>query len=77
MTKTYKSGSDAEAGVVVAKNVARLHGNKDNYISADERGVTINGPMSLVAGSDQIRIGALWTFNNQMLICFYNPANPS
>ena len=67
-TKTIKSDDDAQAGVVVAKTVARMHGSKDNYVSTDENGTTINGPMSFVAGSDQIRVGGLWTFNNQMLM---------
>ena len=67
-TKTLKSSPDAESGVVVSTNVSRIHGNKDNYVMADERGVTISGPMSFVSGSDQIRIGGLWTMNNQLLM---------
>lgn len=65
-TKTVKSGHDASAGVVVAKNAARMHGNKDNYVMTDERGTTINGPLSFVSGSDQMRFGGLWTMSNQL-----------
>jgi hypothetical protein len=67
-TKTFKSDSDSVAGVSVSKNTVRVHGNKDNYVMADERGVTINGPMSFVSGSDQIRIGGLWTMSNQLML---------
>lgn len=67
-TRTIKSGADAVAGIVVSSNASRMHGNKDNYVMTDERGTTINGPMSFVSGSDQIRIGGLWTMNNQLLM---------
>lgn len=65
-TKTVKSGHDASAGVVVAKNTARMHGNKDNYVMADERGVTINGPVSFVSSTSQLRFAGLWTMSNQL-----------
>lgn len=65
-TRTIKSSHDASAGVVVAKNAARMHGNKDNYVMTDERGTTINGPLSFVSGSDQIRFGGLWTMSHQL-----------
>jgi hypothetical protein len=67
-TRTIKSGADAAAGVVVSSNASRMHGNKDNYIMTDERGTTINGPVSFVSGSDQIRVGGLWTMNHQLLL---------
>jgi hypothetical protein len=57
---------ESSAGIAVSGNTARMHGNKDNYVMADERGVTINGPMSFVSGSDQIRVGGLWTMANQL-----------
>jgi len=65
-TKTIKSDADAEAGLVVAKNATRIHGNKDNYVMADEKGVIVAGPVSFVAGSAQMRFGGLWVMNNEM-----------
>jgi len=65
-TRTIKSDNDAGSGVVLAKNTVRMHGNEDNYVMADERGVTINGPVSFVSGTDQIRFAGLWTMSNQM-----------
>lgn len=67
-TRTYKSDSDSTAGVVVSKNSVRMNGNKDNYVMADERGVTISGPMSFVSGTEQLRFGGLWTMNQQLLL---------
>ena len=65
-TKTFKSDHDSEAGIIVSKNVARMNGNKNNYVAVDEKGVTINGPISFVSGSGQIRFGGLWTMNSEM-----------
>jgi hypothetical protein len=67
-TKTFKSEPDGEAGIVAAKNAVRMNGNKDNYVLADEKGVTINGPVSFVSGSGQIRFGGLWVMNNEMML---------
>jgi hypothetical protein len=67
-TKTIKSEPDGEAGIVAAKNAVRINGNKDNYVLADERGVTVNGPVSFVSGSGQIRFGGLWVMQNEMML---------
>jgi hypothetical protein len=66
--KTWKADPDSEAGMVVAKNAARMNGNKDNYVMADERGVTVNGPISFVSGSGQVRFGGLWVMQNELML---------
>jgi hypothetical protein len=58
----------AEAGLAVAGNVARIHGNKDNYVMTSEQGTTISGPVSFVAGASQIRFGGMWTMNNELML---------
>ena len=68
MPRVIKDGVEAAAGIAMGSNVARMHGKKDNYIQTDEQGVTISGPMSFVAGLGQIRTGALWTFNNELIL---------
>ena len=67
-TKTIKSDATSEAGVVIAKNVVRMHGNKDNYVMTDEKGTTVNGPISFVSGSGQMRFGGLWVMQNEMML---------
>lgn len=67
-TKTIKAEPDKEAGLVVASNLVRMHGNKDNYVLTGEQGTTINGPMSLVSGSSQMRFSGLWTMNNEIAL---------
>jgi len=63
-TKTFKSDATSAAGVTVSKNNCRMHGNDENYVMAAENGITINGPVSFVSGTDQIRFGGLWVMNN-------------
>jgi len=63
-TKIIKSNAASDAGVVVADNVVRINSKEDNGVMVDERGVTITGPVSFVSGTNHIRVGGLWTFNN-------------
>ena len=65
---TWKAEPDGEAGFVAAKNAVRMNGNKDNYVMADERGLTLNGPVSFVSGSGQIRFGGLWVMQNELML---------
>ena len=67
-TKTFKAEPDGEAGIVAAKNAVRMNGTKDNYVMADERGVTVNGPVSFVSGSGQVRFGGLWVMNSELML---------
>lgn len=62
-TKIIKSDADSDAGIVVGKNVVRATVDEKNGWNVDERGVTINGPVSFVSGTNHIRVGGLWTFN--------------
>lgn len=63
-TKTLKSTPDSKAGVVVSTNTVRTSVSEDNGILVDEKGVTINGPISIVSNTSQIRTAGLWTFND-------------
>lgn len=67
-TKTLKSEQDSVAGFVTSTNVARMNGNDENYVLADSHGVTVNGPVSFVSGSSQIRYSGLWTMNTEMAL---------
>lgn len=67
-TKSIKSNADSTAGVVVANNVVRVTSNEDNGIIVDERGVTIQGPVSIVSNPKQVRVGGLWVFNDPIMM---------
>jgi len=66
--RTIKAEPDGEAGIVAAKNAVRMNGNKDNYVMVDDKGTTINGPVSFVSGSGQIRFGGLWVMNSELMM---------
>lgn len=61
--KVWKSDFDADAGLAVGSEVARMHGNKDNYIQCDSMGTYISGRVSLLSQMQEVRTGAMWTFN--------------
>jgi hypothetical protein len=68
MTRHIKASPEAEAGQVIDSRSVRMHGNKENYVQTDTKGTTIGGPMSLVAGSGQMRFSSLWTMNNEIML---------
>lgn len=59
--KKIKPSPESEAGMVVSESVVRMGVKEDNGVMIDERGVTIQGPISLPSSSSHIRIGGLWT----------------
>ena len=66
--KTFKSDPDSPAGIVAASNAVRMNGKDDHYVMVDERGTTVNGPVSFVAGGAQMRYGGLWTQNTELML---------
>ena len=66
MAKVFKDSPDAPAGMAAGIKAIRINGTKENYVLVDNFGTTISGPISIVAGLNQVRTGALWTFNGEM-----------
>jgi hypothetical protein len=66
--KVIKTSPSSKSGVVVADNSVRINATEDNGINVDERGITFAGPISFVNGINQIRLGALFTFNNAIAL---------
>lgn len=67
-TKTFKSDPSSPAGVVASTNAIRMNAKDDHYVMVDEGGTTINGPISIVSGSSQMRFSAMWTMNTEMML---------
>jgi hypothetical protein len=67
-TKVIKSSPSSAAGVVVSEDVVRVVSDSDNALTVSDKGVTIQGPVSIVSGGESIRVGALWTFNSTMAL---------
>jgi hypothetical protein len=62
--KILKTNPKSKSGVVVADNSVRLNAGEDSCVNVDERGITFAGPISFVNGIDQIRVGAMFSFNS-------------
>jgi hypothetical protein len=67
-TKVVKSSPSADTGLVVSENAVRLTSTEDNGITVGDKGTTIQGPISIVAGGESIRVGGLWTLNSTMTL---------
>lgn len=64
--KKIKSSPEADAGIVVSESVVRTTVRKENGVIVDERGTTIQGPVSFAAGTNHIRFGGLWAMNGPL-----------
>lgn len=59
-TRVWKASRTATAGIVINENSALMIGNENNLVAVDDAGVTIAGPISLVAEAHNIRRGGLF-----------------
>jgi len=66
MPKTFKSSSTADAGLRAGESNIRMQGNDKNWVSCDERGTTVSGPVSFATMPNQIRFGGLWVMSPAM-----------
>ena len=61
--KIWKADFESPAGMAVGNEVARMHGNKDNYVQCDGMGTYFSGKVSFLSQMQDVRTGGLWTFN--------------
>ncbi len=59
-TRVFRTSSTSKASILLDDNAVSLIGNKNNVIIADERGITIKGPVSFVSDSSERRSGGLF-----------------
>jgi len=55
------------AGLFLQENAASIIGDRRHFITVDDRGVTIRGPISIVSTSESIRKGGLFVGLNDFL----------
>jgi hypothetical protein len=68
MTQVIKTSPVAAAGVVVGENSVRISGTESSGIIMDNRGLSINSPISIGSGAAQMRFGIMWTMNSEMAL---------
>lgn len=58
--RVWRVRADAVAGVQVTENFAALVGDRRHFVLADDKGVYLKGPLSIIADARNIRRGGLW-----------------
>lgn len=66
-TKVFRTSRTAKAAIYLDEQSAAIIGSKNCFVVADERGVTIKGPISMVADAMNVRKGGLFVGINDFL----------
>lgn len=66
-TKIYRASENAPSGVEVSETSAALVGDSKNFVLADENGIYLKGPISIIADAMNKRTGGLFVGMNDML----------
>lgn len=59
-TRVWKASRTATAGIILNEDSTLIIGSEDNLLAVDDSGITIAGPISLVAEAHNIRRGGLF-----------------
>jgi hypothetical protein len=59
-TRVYRTGNADSSSILQTEDSISIIANKDNFIVVDDKGITIKGPVSIVADSPNIRVGGLF-----------------
>ena len=65
--RVLRTQSSAKAGIYVEDNAVSIVGDSRHFIVADDRGITIKGPVSFVSDSMGRRTAGLFTGINDFL----------
>jgi len=67
MPRVFRTSKLATASLYLEENSASLIGDERHFVTADDRGVTIKGPVSIVSTSESIRKGGLFVGLNDFV----------
>ncbi len=59
-SKVWKATTKSKASFMITETAATMLGTEKNLVRADENGVTISGPISMVTDAGNIRRGGLF-----------------
>lgn len=62
MKRVLKVTPTTDAGIEVTEQSARLSGNSENFVYADDSGVYCVGPVSFLSEPDNMRIAGMFRF---------------
>lgn len=66
-TKVFRASNQSNAAVEIAETHAALIGNKSNFFLANENGLFLKGPISIIADAMGVRTGGLFVGINDFL----------
>jgi len=66
-TKVIRTDEETDTAIKISGGSVVIAGNKKNVIVADDRGITLRGPISLGADSSNIRRGGLFVGMNDFI----------
>lgn len=59
-TRAFKAHKKAKAGLLLQTKSSSLIGDDNNFITVDERGISLRGPISIISTADGVRRAGLW-----------------
>lgn len=65
--RVFKATQDGKAGVEIANDFAVLVGDQRHFIVADDKGITLKGPVSIISDAMGVRRGGLFVGLNDFL----------
>jgi len=68
MSKTYKLFPESQAGITLGNDSVRLNGKDSVSLTANSKGITLNGPVSFASGSNQMNFSILWKMNREPML---------
>lgn len=66
-SRVIKTSKTAKSGIFLEESAASLIGDRRHFVVADNRGITLKGPISIVSTSESVRKGGLFVGLNDFL----------
>lgn len=66
-TRVWKASRKSVSGIELTEDSAAIFGDKSNFILTNPKGIFMKGPISFIAGGEEIRTGGLFVYGNDFL----------
>jgi len=65
--RVFRTSPKSKSSIYMQDNSVSIIGDNRNFIVCDDRGITIKGPVSIIADASNIRTGGLFVGTNDFL----------
>lgn len=66
-TRVWKASRKSIAGIELTEDSAAIFGDKNHFMLANPKGLFMKGPISFIAGGEEIRTGGLFVHGNDFI----------